>query len=452
MNLFQHFRGAVVEIVRALAAEGLLAAELDCARVAVEPAREAHLGDVATNAALVLAGAAGIKPRALAALIKERLERLGEVAAADIAGPGFINLRLADSFWHARLTEILEAGTAYGDSFVGGGEPVNVEYVSANPTGPLHVGHGRGAVVGDALAALLEKAGYKVTREYYINDAGAQVDALARSLFGRYKAQAAEGNQGAFRALLDVGAIQYRGEYLISTATDIASRQGSQWVTKPESEWLPEFRQRAIDDMMKLIRNDLDALGIKFDVFTSERALVEAGAVEKALKFLEERDLVYTGQLDPPKGKKPEDWEPRPQTLFRATAFGDDVDRPLCKSDGTWTYFATDIAYHLDKAQRGFATMIDVWGADHAGYVKRMQAAVKAVTEGRGVLDVKLCQMVNLLDAGQPAMVLITPSSSASVKRPNGAVARVGDSSRSGGNISAACRITEAPRAWAYWT
>jgi len=395
MNLFRHFEDRVTEAVAALAAEGALPAGLDTARVSVEPPREATHGDVTTNAAMVLAKPAGMKPRDLAGLLAERLAAGEAVAGAETAGPGFINLRLDDGFWHARLAEILMTGPAYGDSALGAGEAVNVEYVSANPTGPLHVGHGRGAVVGDALSSLLEKAGYAVKREYYINDAGAQVEALARSVHVRYREALGE----------DVGDMPeglYPGIYLVDVGQAIAERDGGKWREEPENVWLEPFRSFATEAMMELIRDDLAAFGVEHGAFSSERALVESGGVDAALAFLEDRDLVYTGVLEPPKGKTPEDWEPRPQTLFRATSFGDDVDRPLKKSDGSWTYFATDIAYHLDKSRRGFATQIDVWGADHGGYVKRMKAAVKAITEGEGDLDVKLCQMVNLLDGGEP--------------------------------------------------
>jgi arginyl-tRNA synthetase len=351
---------------------------------------------------MVLASAAKRRPRELAVVLAQRLLRVEGVATAEVAGPGFLNLRLKESFWHARLAEILAAGTAYGDSGMGAGQPVNVEYVSANPTGPLHVGHGRGAVVGDALAALLEKAGFRVTREYYVNDAGGQVDALARSLRLRYLIAAGVEPPDAFEKRRASGEMQYGGEYLVSVAEDIYARDAGRWVDAPETEWLPAFRTFAVDRMLGLIREDLAALGIEFQVVTSERALVESGRVDAVLSFLDERGLIYEGVLEPPKGKLPDDWEPRPQTLFRATRFGDEVDRPLRKSDGSWTYFAADIAYHLDKFRRGFPVMIDVWGADHGGYVKRMQAAVAAITDGAGVLDVKLCQLVNLLEGGEP--------------------------------------------------
>jgi len=395
MNLFAHFHDVVAAEVLALAAAGVLPEGLDLSRIAVEPPRDPAHGDLSTNAAMVLAKPAGKNPRELAQQLAERLRQHADIVSAEVAGPGFLNLRLVDAFWHARLAEILRAGPAYGDSRMGQGRRVNVEYVSTNPTGPLHVGHGRGAVVGDALAALLEKAGFNVCREYYINDAGAQVDTLARSAFLRYRE--AHGER--------IGAIPdgyYPGEYLIETGQRLAERDGKKWLGQPESVWLEPVREFAIAEMMRLIHDDLAALGVRQEVYSSERALVAAGAIEKVLAALEADGLIYTGVLEPPKGKLPDDWEPRPQTLFRSTRFGDDVDRPLKKSDGSWTYFAADIAYHWDKYRRGFAEMIDVWGADHGGYVKRMQAAVKAMTQGKGALDVKICQLVNLYDKGQP--------------------------------------------------
>ena len=395
MNLFAHFRDVVAAEVMALAETGALPAGLDLSRIAVEPPRDPTHGDLSTNAAMVLAKPAGKNPRELAQQLGDRLGAHPEITSAEVAGPGFLNLKLVDAFWHARLAEILRVGPAYGDSKIGQGRRINVEYVSTNPTGPLHVGHGRGAVVGDTLAALLEKAGFSVCREYYINDAGAQVDTLARSTFLRYREALGE----------RIDAIPegyYPGEYLIETGRRLAERDGKSWLGKPEAEWLSPVRDFATAEMMRLIHDDLAALGVHQEVFSSERALVAAGAIEKALAALEADGLIYTGVLEPPKGMLPEDWEPRPQTLFRSTQFGDDVDRPLRKSDGSWTYFAADIAYHMDKYRRGFAEMIDVWGADHGGYVKRMQAAVKALTRGEGALDVKLCQLVNLFDKGQP--------------------------------------------------
>ena len=394
MNLFKEFRGIVIEQLEALTAEGRLPSGLDLRRVAVEPPRDPEHGDMATNAAMVLAKAAASKPRDLAEALAGKLSTVDHVSEATVAGPGFINLRLEAGLWMEQLREILRAGTAYGASTLGQGQAVNVEYVSTNPTGPLTVGHARGAVVGDALAALLAKVGYAVTREYYINDAGGQVDVLARSAYLRYREALGE----------DIGEIPeglYPGDYLKETGKALAERDGDKWMAAAEADWLPVLRRFAIDSMMDLIRRDLAALGVHQDVFSSENELVQAGGVDAVLAQLEEQGLIYTGTLEPPKGKPPpDDWERRPQLLFKATEFGDDVDRALKKSDGSWTYFANDMAYHLDKFRRGFPTMIDVWGADHGGYVKRMQAGVKALTRGEGALDVKICQLVNLKRGG----------------------------------------------------
>ncbi len=402
-DIFGDFRRLVIAALNDLAAAGGLPAGLDFARVAVEPPRDPSHGDLSTNAAMVLAGQVKQNPLELAekigaALAGRELHSAGYTGtgfSVAVAKPGFLNIRLDPEIWHAHLRTVLTAGTAYGDSQVGAGKRVNVEFVSANPTGPMHVGHGRGAVVGDALAALLAKAGFAVEREYYINDAGAQVDMLARSLHLRYREALGETIDTVPEGL-------YPGEYLVETGRALAERDGDKWLGKPEGEWLQPLREYAVAAMMALIRSDLAAIGIEFDRFSSERALVEAGAIDDALKALEERDLIYTGVLEPPKGKLPDDWEPRPQLLFRATQFGDEVDRPLKKSDGSWTYFAADIAYHFDKYRRGGETMIDVWGADHGGYVKRMQAAVQALTGQKNALDVKLTQLVNLFDNGQP--------------------------------------------------
>jgi arginyl-tRNA synthetase len=397
MNLFNYFLDKIRDaVLPALVAEGKLPADISVAGLAVEPPRDPKHGDISTNAALVLAKAAAMKPRDLAELIAAKFRAISDVAKVEVAGPGFINVTLADAFWHERLREILRAGPAYGDCDIGKGRKVNVEFVSANPTGPMHVGHGRGAVVGDALASLLQKAGFAVTREYYVNDAGRQVDVLARSAYLRYREALGE----------KIGAIPeglYPGEYLIEVGKANAAAFGTHWAARPEQDWLPHFRDDAGMQMLELIRADLDLLGIRHDIFVSERRdIVEQGKIEAVLATLEAAGLVYVGVLEPPKGKLPEDWEPREQTLFRSTQFGDDVDRPVKKSDGSWTYFAADIAYHLDKYHRGFADMIDVWGADHGGYVKRLQAAVTALTGGRGRLDVKLCQLVSLFDQGQP--------------------------------------------------
>lgn len=402
MNVFRYLEQRVAAVVEEFAVEQRLPANLDTSGVVVEPPRDPRHGDAATNVAMVLAKPAQMKPRDLAAMMADRLRQLADVSRVDVAGPGFINVSFHTTFWYRRLAEVLEAGSAYGDSALGDGKAVNVEYVSANPTGPLHVGHGRGAVVGDVLASLLQKGGYRVSREYYINDAGAQVDWMARAVYLRYLVAVGARDEDDWERAKEAGEIQYAGEYLQSIADSIKEADGGRWQNASEHDWLPVFRTTAVRQMMQEIRESLDGLGIHFDTFISERELVASGEVEAALNRLMATGHVYTGVLDPPKGKLSDDWEPRPQTLFNSTAFGDDVDRPLKKSDGSWTYFASDIAYHLNKYQRGFCTMIDVWGADHGGYVKRMQAAVKALTGGEGELDVKLCQMVNLLDDGRP--------------------------------------------------
>ena len=379
------------------ACESILGATADLSRVVVEPPRDASHGDMAANAAMVLAKDAGQKPRELAEKIAEKLRADDLIAKVDVAGPGFINFTLHPRAWAEELRVVLAAGSDYGRSEIGQGEKVNVEYVSANPTGPMHVGHGRGAVFGDALANLLAFAGYAVTREYYINDAGAQVDVLARSAFLRYREALGE----------DIGPIPdglYPGDYLVPVGGELAAEHGAALSAKPESEWLPIVRAKAIAMMMDMIRDDLAALNVRHDVFFSERALIEGDGdqVGATIASLRGGGEVYEGRLPPPKGGNFEDWEDREQTLFRSTTFGDDVDRPLLKSDGSYTYFASDIAYHKSKVDRGFRNLIDVWGADHGGYIKRMQAAVKAVSAGKAVLDVKLVQLVRLLRAGEP--------------------------------------------------
>jgi arginyl-tRNA synthetase len=400
-NFFGDFRHLVLAVLGDMAAEGKLPPGLDLGRVTVEPPRDPAHGDLATNAAMVLARTLKEDPMALAERIAAALagrelvtgDYRGSGFTAAAARPGFINVKLAPEVWRAQLRAILRAGSAFGDSQMGDGERVNVEFVSANPTGPMHVAHGRGAVVGDALAGLLSKAGFRVAREYYINDAGAQVDILARSTHLRYREALGE----------VVGPIPegfYPGDYLIETGRALAERDGRQWLDRPEAERLRPVREFAVAQMMALIRADLALLGVSHDVFVSERELVEEGIVAECLAELEQRGLIYVGVLEAPKGKLPDDWEPRAQTLFRATRFGDDVDRPLKKSDGSWTYFAADIAYHRDKYRRGFSNLIDVWGADHGGYVKRLQAAVRGVTDGAASLDVKLCQLVRLFDKG----------------------------------------------------
>lgn len=402
MNVFNDIKTSIVKVLADLAAEGVIPADSDFSRVTAEPPRDPAHGDISTNAAMVLAKGAGLKPRGLAETLVARLSAHPDVTAAEVAGPGFINLRLRDAVWHGVLRAVLKTGPAFGASTSGQGRPVNVEYVSANPTGPMHVGHARGAVVGDALAALLAKAGWAVTKEYYVNDAGAQVDELARAVHKRYMVAIGELSQEDFDLALAAKEIQYGGDYLVETAELLKERDGAKWAEGGEDVWLVPIRTFGIAHMMEMIREDLAALGVEHDVFTSERGLVEKGEVAAAKAYLEEKGLIYTGVLEPPKGKLPDDWEPRPQTLFKATEFGDEVDRPLMKSDGSWTYFASDIAYHWDKYRRGAISMIDVMGADHGGYVKRMQAAVKAVSGGAADLDVKLCQMVKLMDNGEP--------------------------------------------------
>ena len=395
MNIYHFFETEISSILNGLVADGTLPADLDHAGVSCETPRDPSHGDLATNAAMVLAKRAGMKPRDLAEAISAGLAAVEGVAAVDIAGPGFINLRLEKQLWQDRIDDILAAGENWGKSDIGQGKTVNVEYVSANPTGPLHAAHARGAIIGDSLAALLEWAGYTVTREYYINDAGNQVDTLARSAHLRYREALGE----------DIGTIPegfYPGDYLKEVGAAFAKAHGDAWLRRPEEEWLPVIRTFTIDAMMADIKTDLTNLGIEIDVFSSERALVENGAVDHAMKTLEEKGLIYRGVLEPPKGKTPEDWEPREQTLFRASQFGDDTDRPIMKSDGSWTYFSTDVAYHLDKLSRGSSRLIDIWGADHGGYVKRMQAAVTALSGDKDALDVRLCQLVKLMDNGKP--------------------------------------------------
>jgi arginyl-tRNA synthetase len=401
MNIFVDFQRRIAELLSAMIKAGRLP-PLDLARFVVEPPRDAAHGDLSANAAMVYAKeakAAGSSPRALAAEIAASLAGMPEVASAEVAGAGFINIRLRPDVYAGVLRNVLNEGGRFGAGASGQGEPINVEYVSANPTGPLHIGHARGAVFGDALANLLDFAGRRVTREYYVNDAGAQVDTLARSAYLRYREALGE----------QIGAIPeglYPGDYLIPVGRALAEEYGRQLEDAPAAEWLPAVRARAIEAMMALIRSDLEALNIAQDVFSSERALTGADGgvdlVRAAIEDLRARGIVYVGRLERPKGAPSEDWEDREQTLFRSTAFGDDVDRPLVKSDGGYTYFATDIAYHKDKIDRGFLELVDVWGADHGGYVKRMQAAVAAVSGERARLDVRLCQLVRLTRAGQP--------------------------------------------------
>ncbi len=394
MNLFADIRALVIHALTEMGSEGALPVGLSFDNVTVEPPRDPAHGDMATNAAMVLAKPAGMKPRDIAEALAGKLAADPRIETAEVAGPGFLNLRLAPDAWHGVIAAILSDGMDYGRSDMGAGVKVNVEYVSANPTGPLHVGHTRGAVFGDALASLLAYAGHDVTREYYINDGGAQVDVLARSVYLRYLE--ALGQEVAF----EDGT--YPGDYLIPVGEALAREKGDAWVDQPESVWLVEMRNYATDAMMDLIREDLAALGVHMDRFFSEKSLYGTGRIEAALEDLENKGLIYEGVLEPPKGKTPEDWEPREQTLFKSTEHGDDVDRPVKKSDGSWTYFAPDIAYHFDKVSRGFDALIDVFGADHGGYVKRMKAAVSALSDGTVSLDIKLTQLVRLFKNGEP--------------------------------------------------
>ena len=394
MNLFADIRALVVAELTAMTADGTLPQGLNFANVAVEPPRDSAHGDMATNAAMVLAKPAGLAPRAIADALAARLAKDPRISAADVAGPGFLNLRLSNLVWQSVVKAALTDGADFGRSNAGAGRKVNVEFVSANPTGPMHVGHVRGAVVGDALSNLLAFAGWTVTREYYINDGGAQVDVLARSAYERYRE--ANGLEPEIREGL------YPGDYLVPVGEALKAKYGTTLLNQPESVWLADLRDFASAMMMQEIRNDLAQLGVRMDVYSSEKALYGTGKIEAAIQTLRDQGLIYEGTLEPPKGKVPEDYEARIQTLFRSTAHGDDVDRPVMKSDGSWTYFAPDIAYHYDKVQRGFDELIDIFGADHGGYVKRMKAAVSALSSGRVPLDIKLVQLVKLYKNGEP--------------------------------------------------
>ncbi len=394
MTLYARFAADLNAALDALEGEGVLVRGLDRRGITVEPPRDVSHGDLSTNAAMVLAKGAGTNPRALAALLVPKLETITDVAEVSVAGPGFINLRLTDECWRGELATIHAAAVEYGKSTVGAGTRVNVEYVSANPTGPMHMGHCRGAVVGDALASLLEYAGYSVTREYYVNDAGGQVDTLARSVHLRYREALGE----------DIGEIPegfYPGDYLVPVGQALAAEFGDRFAQAPETDWLITFREKAVAAMLVMIRDDLALLGIHHDVFASEALVQQEKKPEAAEAFLRARNLVYDGQLEAPKGEVDPDWEPVTLPLFRSTQFGDDQDRPIKKSDGSWTYFGADMAYHFQKAEKA-DMLIDIWGADHAGTVKRIRAAVMALTEGKKPFDVKLVQMVRLLRGGEP--------------------------------------------------
>lgn len=394
MNLFADIRALVVAELGAMADAGQLPHGLDLGNVTVEPPRDQAHGDMATNAAMVLAKPAGQVPRLIAEALAARLAQDPRISAAEVAGPGFLNLRLSNLVWQGVVKAALQDGADFGRSNAGAGRKVNVEFVSANPTGPMHVGHVRGAVVGDALSNLLAFAGWTVTREYYINDGGAQVDVLARSAFERYRE--ANGLEPEIREGL------YPGDYLVPVGEALKAKYADTLLNQPESVWLAPLRDFASAMMMQEIRNDLAQLGVRMDVYSSEKALYGTGKIEAAIQTLRDQGLIYEGYLEPPKGKTLDDWEPRKQTLFRSTAHGDDVDRPVMKSDGSWTYFAPDIAYHYDKVQRGFDELIDILGADHGGYVKRMKAAVSALSHGKVALEIKLIQLVKLFKNGEP--------------------------------------------------
>ena len=395
MNIFNLFEAEFKSIAETMKVEEILPADVDTGRVVFELPRDASHGDLACNAAMVLAKQVGAKPRDLAAQFATRLQAIDGVTDIEIAGPGFINMRVKPALWAAELTAIIAAGDDYGRNDSGQGRQVNVEYVSANPTGPLHAAHARGAVLGDAMASMLEFCGWNVIREYYVNDAGGQVDVLARSAYLRYREALGE----------EIGEIPsglYPGAYLVDVGTALAEKVGKQYLDADEDEWLPAVRSFAIEAIMDGIAGDLQALGIRMDRFSSERSLVESGAVQAAIDRLVTQNDVYRGVLQPPKGKEPEDWEPREQLLFRASEFGDDTDRPLQKSDGSWTYFASDVAYHMDKLDRTGGPLVNIFGVDHGGYVKRMKAAVEALSGKKDMLDIRLCQLVNLMENGKP--------------------------------------------------
>lgn len=395
MNFFHSYRNEIIKVLENLVQKGQLPEGLPFEKITTEPPREAAHGDLSTNAAMILSRLAHKNPRELGQLMSAELKSLPSVEEVSVAGPGFINIKLSPKFWYQELVTILEQKTAYGSSTIGLGEKINLEYVSVNPTGPMHAGHGRIAVVADVLANLLEKVGYRVLREYYVNDAGGQAETLAKSTYLRYREALGE-------TIGEIPEGYYPGDYLKEVGQALVARDGSKWLSVPEQEWLEPFREFAVNAMMVEIRQDLERIGIVHEVFTSETELNATGAVQEAIDFLTERGFVYEGFLPPPRGKTAEDWESRLQLLFRSTQFGDDMDRSLQKADGSWTYFAGDIAYHYDKFRRGYTQMINVWGADHVGTVKRVTSAVKAITEEKGHLDIILCQIVNFMEKGQP--------------------------------------------------
>lgn len=394
MNLFSTIRTKLDAVIYELIEQGILPDSIKHSGITVEPPRDASHGDVSTNAAMVLAGQAKMKPRDLAEQIAKGLEGIDGITEVGIAGPGFINMRCSDRFWLQVIPAIMEQELSYGDSNIGAGQKINVEYVSANPTGPLHVGHARGAVYGDAMATLLAKAGYDITKEYYINDAGGQIDVLARSVYLRYREANGE--------IIEIPEGYYPGDYLIPAGAALKDAHGDSLLNMDEEKWLSIVKPFAVEQMMKMIRADLAKLGIHHDVFASEKELHDKGAIEAAIALLKNKGLIYRGTLEPPKGKLPDDWEAREQLLFKSTDYGDDVDRALQKPDDSYTYFAADLAYAQDKIDRGFNTLIYMLGADHGGYKKRMEAAVSALSDKQVVCDIKLCQLVNLLKDGEP--------------------------------------------------
>jgi arginyl-tRNA synthetase len=395
MNIFQYFESEFTSILAQLVGHSLLPENLDASRVVFELPRDAAHGDIATNAAMILAKPAQKSPLDLANLFAVEFRKIDGVTGVEIAGPGFINVSVLPILWARQIDDIVKAGAQYGRSQIGAGAHVNVEFVSANPTGPLHAAHARGAVIGDAMASLMEFCGWNVTREYYVNDAGGQVDVLARSAYLRYC-------EALGKDIGDIPSGLYPGDYLKDVGKALVKEVGGRYLDRPEAEWLDDLRQFSIDSIMDVIKQDLIALGINMDVFSSERALVESDAVQHAIDQLQVAGHLYTGVMAPPKGKEPEGWEPREQLLFKASEFGDDIDRPLQKFDGSWTYFAADVAYHLNKLERTKGQLINIFGADHGGYVKRMNAAVAALSGEENMLDIKLCQLVNLLDKGKP--------------------------------------------------
>ena len=394
MNIFLEFKSLIIRELQELAISGSIPKNLNFENITVEPPREKSHGELSTNAAMVLAKTAGLSPLKIAEFLADRLRKDVRINYLQIANPGFINFNLSDHVWLEVLKSAFLKGSSFGRRNLGEGKKINIEYVSANPTGPLHVGHTRGAVFGDALANLMDFVGYNVTREYYINDAGSQIDSLARSVYMRYLE--------SFGTKFENKDFPYPGEYLVDVAENLRKRFGKSLVNKDENDWFEKVKTFATENIIEIIKKDLDALGVFIDIYSSERALYHSGKIEKAIELLEEKGLIFLGRLDPPKGKISEEWESREQTLFKSTNFGDDVDRPVKKSDGNWTYFAPDIAYHYDKVERGFEELIDIFGADHSGYVKRMKAAVKALSDDTVKLDIKLCQLVRLYKNGEP--------------------------------------------------